>query len=133
MSSIESLGEVTASKKKFGENELIIRTELCKEVAPYAVQMNLDELIKKLENHRDALGVDHLVYPALKRLKNLRNRVHLQKLESETDHDYNAFDYSVKKEMGSILYQILTSNMVTGLPHYFDFLKVNESSPDGSI
>ena len=90
--------------------------------------MNLDELIKKLEHHHDALGVDHLVYPALRRLKELRNRIHLQKLESETDHDYNAFDYNVKKEMGSILYQILTSNMVTNLPHHFDFLKDNNTA-----
>ena len=121
--STESLGEVTANKKKFGEDELIVKTELCKEVEPYEVQMNLDELIKKLEKHHNALGVDHLVYPALKRLKELRNRIHLQKLETETDHDYNAFNSSVKKEMKDILFQILTSNMVTDLPQHFDFLK----------
>lgn len=130
MSSTESLGMVTANKKKFGEDELIVKTELCKEVAPYEVQMNLDELIKKLEHHHDALGVDHLTYPALRRLKELRNRIHLQKLESETDHDYNAFDFTVKKEMGSVLYQILTSRMVTDLPHQFDFLKVNDDTAE---
>ena len=59
--------------------------------------MNLDDLIKILDKHHSALEVDHLVYPALRRLKNLRNRVHLQKSEGNTDHDYNAFDCSVKK------------------------------------
>lgn len=124
-STVESMGTVTANKKKFGENDFIVKTELCKEVEPYEMRMTLDELIAKLDNHHEALGVDHLVYPALRRLKELRNRIHLQKTESETDHDYNAFDYKVKKEMGQILYQILTSKMVTDIPHHFDFLKVN--------
>lgn len=127
MSSVESLGVATANKKRFGKEELIVKTELCKEVPSYEVQMNLDELIKKLDGHRDALSVDHLVYPALRRLKELRNRIHLQKLESETDHDYNAFDCNVKKEMGSILFQILTSSMITDQPHVFEFLKKNNN------
>lgn len=133
MSSTESLGMVTANKKQFGEDELIVKTELFREVTPYEAQMNLDELIKKLEHHHEALGVDHLVYPALRRLKELRNRVHLQKLESGTDHDYNAFDFTVKKEMGSILYRILTSGMVTDFPYQFDFLKVNDNTPDAPM
>ena len=44
---------------------------------------------------------------------------------TETDHDYNAFNYMVKREMGRILYEILTSSMVTKYPQYFEFLKVN--------
>ena len=103
----------------------MVKTEILKKVPDYEMRMDLDALIQILNHHHEALGVDHLVYPALKRLKTLRNRVHLQMLESNTDHDYNAFDYSVKEEMGSILYTILTSNMVTELPHVFEFLKVN--------
>ena len=48
-----------------------------------------------------------------------------KKVEDRLDHDYNAFNFSVKKEMGSILYEILTSPMVTTLPHNFEFLKKN--------
>lgn len=102
-----------------------MRTELLEKVEPYPLQMNLDQLIKILDNHHSALQVDHLVYPALKRLKDLRNRIHLQMVEDNTDHDYSAFDFSVKKEMGAILYQILTSPTVTDLPHNFSFLKIN--------
>lgn len=69
------------------------------------------------------LGVDHLIYPALKRLKDLRNRVHLQKTEGNTDHDYNAFDYSVKNEMSEILHDILTSPKITDRPETFNFIK----------
>lgn len=122
---LESLGTTQANETNFGDEKYVIKTEVLKKVPEYETQMDLEAMIQTLSRHHDALGVDHLVYPVLKRLKNLRNRVHLQKLESNTDHDYNAFDYSVKEEMGSILYTILTSSMITDLPHMFDFLKVN--------
>ena len=99
-------------KQNLKDQKYIIKTELLKKVEPYNVQMNLDELIKILNRHHSALGVDHLIYPALKRLKDLRNRVHLQKTEGNTDHDYNAFDYSVKKrnERNSIRYTYFAQN-----------------------
>ena len=122
---LESLGATQSNETNFSGNSLVVKTELFRKVAPLSLQMNLDELIKVLSRHHDALQVDHLVYPTLKRLKDLRNRVHLQKTENNTDHDYNAFDPSVKKEMGAILYQILTSPMVTDMPHSFEFLKIN--------
>ena len=100
-----------------------VKTEVLKKVTPYGLQMNFDELIKILERHHSALEVDHLVYPALKRLKDLRNRVHLQKSEGNKDHDYNAFDYSVKKEMSKILHDILTSPKITDHPEIFEFIK----------
>ncbi len=124
-SNLESLGTTLANETIFGENKYVVKTEILKKVPEHEVQMDLDALIKILAKHHKALGVDHLVYPALGRLKKLRNRVHLQMLKSNTDHDYNAFDYKVKKEMGAILYTILTSSMVTDSPHVFEFLKVN--------
>jgi len=124
-SALESLGTTQASETRFGTEKIIVKTELFKKVDEYPLKMNLDELIKILERHHQALQVNHLVYPALKRLKDLRNRVHLQKVEDRLDHDYNAFNFSVKKEMGSILYEILSSPMVTSLPHNFEFLKKN--------
>ena len=111
----------------------MVRTELLKRVNEHETRMDLEAMIQVLSYHHEALGVDHLVYPALKRLKVLRNRVHLQMLESDTDHDYNAFDYTVKKEMGSILFAILTSNMVTEQPQVFEFLKVNVQDEGAAI
>lgn len=120
-----SLGITQANETKFGTEKIIVKTELLKKVDEYPRQMNLDELIKILERHHQALQVNHLVYPVLRRLKDLRNSVHLQKVEDQFDHDYNAFNLSVKKEMGGILYEILSSPMVTSLPHNFEFLKKN--------
>lgn len=92
----------------------------------YELQMNLDDLIKKLKNKRDILDVDHLIYPALNRLKDLRNRIHLQKNETPYDHDYNAFDFLVKKEMGAILYDILSSKKVSRNDTIYKFLLINK-------
>ena len=131
--SLESLGTTHASETKFGEEKYVVRTELLKRVNEHETRMDLEAMIQVLSYHHEALGVDHLVYPALKRLKVLRNRVHLQMLESDTDHDYNAFDYTVKKEMGSILFAILTSNMVTEQPQVFEFLKVNVQDEGAAI
>lgn len=47
----------------------------------------------------------------------------MQKSEGNKDHDYNAFDYSVKKEMSKILHDILTSPKITDHPEIFEFIK----------
>ena len=112
-------------KPSLAMKNMLLELRSQKKVHEHEIRMDLDAMIQILSHHHEALGVDHLVYPALKRLKALRNRVHLQMLESDTDHDYNAFDYSIKEEMGSILFTILTSSMVTELPQVFEFLKVN--------
>lgn len=129
-SQLESLGTTQANETKFDGQKFVVKTELLRKVDPYPMQMNLEELIVILQRHHDALNVDHLVYPALKRLKELRNRIHLQKTDGTTDHDYNAFDYTVKKEMGCILLQILSSEMVTHYSHVFRFLEVNKDNEE---
>ena len=95
---LESIGTTTANETKFGDEKYVVKTEILKKVPEYNMRMDLEALIKILSHHHEALGVDHLVYPALKRLRVLRNRIHLQMLESDSDHDYNAFDYTVKKK-----------------------------------
>lgn len=114
-----------AQQKSSSGEKLVIKTEISKKIEPYPLKMTLDEMIKSLQHHHRALGVDHLIYPQLKRIRDLRNRVHLQKGEHEKDHDYNAFDFRAKNEMQDILYKILCSAAVTGeewLSNY-DFLK----------
>lgn len=108
--------------------KVIIKTEILKKIESRDDKMTLDEMIKCLNRHHKALAVDHLVYPQLQRLRDLRNRIHLQKGETNNDHDYNAFDCSVKNEMQSILYAILCSPSITvpkAIKNY-DFLKPKE-------
>lgn len=105
-----------------------IRTIVNKKVAPVNDKMNFDDMIKCLKHHHKALSVDHLLYPQIDRVRDLRNRVHLQKGNNEKDHDYNAFDYIVKKEMRNILYELLCSPKVSDQRalHNYDFLKPEE-------
>ena len=119
---MESLGVAIANEKKFGDKKYIIKSEILKKIDPEPVQMNLDEFIKILSRHHKALNIDHLDYPVLMRLKNLRNRVHIQKVSSNTDHDYNAFDYSVLQEMRKILYHVLSSDKICRNKNKIEFL-----------
>jgi len=95
-------------------------------------RMDLEAMIQKLDRIR-TLPVDHLVYPALKRLKQLRNRVHLQMNTDDYDHDYNCFSYKERDEMRSILWQILTIPVFCKNPSVYDFIKPEqEVSPEES-
>ena len=80
-------------------------------------------LYQKYANFVYSIALSYLKNPA--EAEDVTADVFVQMLESDTDHDYNAFDYSIKEEMGSILFTILTSSMVTELPQVFEFLKVN--------
>lgn len=102
-----------------------VKTEVYKRIDPVPKQMDMEAMIQVMQHHHHALKINHFVYPALKRLKGLRNRIHLQKVEAPDDHDYYAFSDHNKKEMGAILYEIMTSEMITSVPDVFDFLKVN--------
>ena len=121
----ESILTANAEQQENDGTKVVIKTEIMKKVEAFDDKMTLDEMIKCLNNHHKALAVDHLVYPALKRLRDLRNRIHLQKGDTYNDHDYNAFDNHVKEEMQSILYTVLCSPNVTSANELslYDFLK----------
>ena len=125
---LESLGETTANETNFGDEKYVVRTEILKKVDKYDLQMTLDEMINKLVHHHEALGIKHLDYPVMRRLKQMRNRVHLQAISGPNDHDYNAFDWRSKTEMQTILYHVLTSPKIADFPHVFDFLKPEENT-----
>lgn len=88
----------------------------------YDVQMNLDSLIKVLKSKDSILNIDKQLYNQLDKLRGFRNRVHLQRLNSEKDHDYNAFSDIILKNIKEILYNILTCKTITDYPETFEFL-----------
>lgn len=114
-----------------GKDTLIIRTEILKHGKIHESEMNLDDMINCLEKkkHHKGLEIDHFLYPALDRLRKLRNRVHLETTPSaDNDHDYNAFNSDVRDEMKKVLYGVLCSDRVTK-PEYisnYDWLKPSE-------
>ena len=120
---LESIGTATSNETIIGDNKYVIKTEILRTVDKYDLQMTLDEMINKLIHHHDALGIDHLDYPIISRLRKLRNRIHLQMISGSNDHDYNAFNWNTKLEMQTILYHVLTSPQITDYPQFFVFLK----------
>lgn len=121
----EVVFEACAGKSAEDGTQLVVKTEISKKVPEFPVQMTLDEMIKCLKHHHKGLKVNHLTYPALDRLRDLRNRVHLQKGNAYNDHDYNAFNENVKAEVQKILYTIICSPKVTkeNFREVYDFLK----------
>ena len=59
---------------------------------------------------KNLLNINHNVFPALKVLRDLRNKVHLQNREKFEESDYNCFKLEYKKMMGRVLYTILTTD-----------------------
>ena len=107
-------------------NEKMIKaeTKLFKRVQPYEMRMDLDSMIKKIEK-RHLLTIDHNVFPALKKLRELRNRVHLQSGEGAYDHDYNSIGYEEIQMMRRILYAILTAPELCVHAEQFKFICEN--------
>lgn len=103
-------------------------TKLYKKVPPYEMRMDLDSMIKKIEK-KHILTIDHNIFPALKKLRELRNRVHLQTGRDAYDHDYNSIGFNEIQMMRRILYAILTTPEICNNSARFEF--INASYTDG--
>lgn len=73
-------------------------------------QMDFDAMIKKGKS-KAVLGSDKTVYNKLNHLRDLRNRIHLQKIEHPTDTDWNAFNTEDFQTMAQVLHSVFTSNI----------------------
>lgn len=99
-------------------------TTIYRKVAPYDMRMNLDSMIKKIEK-KHIITIDHGVFPALKRLRELRNRVHLQAGEGAYDHDYNSIGSQEIQTMRRILFAVLTAPEVCNNTDTFEFINTS--------
>ena len=99
-------------------------TKLYKKVPPYEMRMDLDSMIKKIEK-KHILTIDHNVFPALKRLRELRNRVHLQTGDGAYDHDYNSIGFAEIQMMRRILFAILTTPEICNHADRFEFINAS--------
>lgn len=101
-----------------------LEAKLYKKVPPYEMRMDLDSMLKKIEK-KHILTIDHNVFPALKKLRELRNRVHLQTGEGAYDHDYNRIGFNEIQMMRRILYAILTAPEICEKAEKFEFLRTS--------
>lgn len=113
---------IVSNPKKVDGKEIKVETHLLEKVEPYELRMDFDSMIKKVESSK-LITVDHEVFPVLKKLRELRNRVHLQVGISAYDHDYNKFGSDEIIMMREILYTILTCKEFCMDLAPFQFLK----------
>lgn len=91
---------------------------------PKPVPMTFDAMLKKAESKR-LIGNAQALYGKLKRLRPLRNRVHLQEIAQPVDHDFNAFTYEDKRLMMQVLHAVFTGplfNPSAAQRGYFEYL-----------
>lgn len=120
-----SRGKLNSNEGVFEDKKIKIVTELFEKVESYEMRMDLDSMIKKVEAKK-LLSIEHGNFPALKKLRDLRNRVHLQQINDKYDTDYHNFSRKEKEDMGNILYTILTDEVFCNLPEMadiYEFLK----------
>ena len=118
----QEFSDIVSNPKKLDGVNIRIETRLFKEVDKYEMRMDLDSMIKRIEKKR-LLSIDHSAFPALKKLRELRNRVHLQIGVGPYDHDYNCFGFEEMQMMRRILYTILTSAEFCNNAKAFEFIK----------
>jgi len=121
-SSYELLLTTKSNQQKYENRKLKTEVNIYKQVEPYLIDMDFDAMIKKVED-KHLLSIEHSIYPKLKTLKKLRNRVHLQLCNGECDHDYNTFNSKDYEYMKDILHKILTCPEFCRNSEIYDFLK----------
>ena len=117
----EKYCEFSANPKVIGTSTVKSVTTIYTKVSPHDMRMDLDSMIKKAEGKR-ILTIDHNVFPALKKLRELRNRVHLQSGEGALDHDYNRIGLEEIQMMRRILYAVLTAPELCNNTTTFEFI-----------
>ncbi len=112
-----------ANEKVIDSEQYMIKNILCKKCEPKKIRMDLDSMIKKVES-KNLLNIDHSIFPALKQLRELRNRVHLHIGDKYNDHDYNNFSWDEICLARKILYTIITCNEFCKDINMYKFMKV---------
>ena len=119
----EDYAEVKANPKEINGEIIKVETKLYKKVPSYDMRMDLDSMIKSIEK-KHILTIAHDVFPALKQLRELRNRVHLQLGEGAYDHDFNCIGFEEIQMMRRILFTILTTPEVCNDINAFQFINL---------
>lgn len=102
-----------------------IETQIYKKIEPVDGEMTFDSMIKKMEGKK-LIHLSHKAYPYIKKLKSLRNKVHLQGNKDSSDTDWFNFNYIDYLWMKYTLYRLLTdASFINSDGSGIEFLKVN--------
>ena len=93
--------------------------------SPQPKQMTFAAMIRKSESKK-VLGSDGTVYAKLRRLRPLRNKVHLKEIGDFNDTDWHSFNWSDACSMAQGLHAKFTSNVFrpsAAQRGYFEYLE----------
>jgi len=118
----ELVKEVKTNPFTTDGSELKIENHIFRKLdTPVEEQMSFDSMIKKC-NNKKLLGNDHEIYKQLNYLRKMRNRIHLQTIESAYDHDWNKISTSDFELMSKVLFLVLTSSIFNPIADQKQFL-----------
>lgn len=94
------------------ENKIPLKdvTITYRKTEPFLVKMKFDDVLKKIKDKK-LLGNNNELYKSLIKIKKLRNKVHLNNIEVDRDHDWNNFGRTEFNECSKCLREILKSNI----------------------
>lgn len=104
------LSKVSSPIYKSNGESLKTVTETFQKTEPFLVNMKFDGILKKITDKK-LLGDNVELYQSLNKIKKLRNKVHLNNIEYDRDHDWNNFKDSEYYECSKCLRVILKSNV----------------------
>lgn len=96
-----------------------------KRIEPQKKKIKFAESIHLMETNKVLKSTDPM-YPVIRVLQDLRNRLHLDKANKLMDSDYNSFGEGTYKITKLILYNILNSEIVSRDNKYLEFIKPPE-------
>ncbi|HHE0548317.1 TPA: hypothetical protein ACN362_004530 [Vibrio parahaemolyticus] len=119
------------NQKKYDGEQVRVDTVIYTKLdQPILKHMTFDAMIKCART-KGIFGKEPLIYEKLNELRTLRNKVHLQVINTPTDTDWNSFNASDLKDISIVLYEIFSSelfNLTESQQSSFDYLRRNFSA-----
>lgn len=119
------------NQKKYDGDQVRVDTVIYTKLdQPILKHMTFDAMIKCAKSN-GIFGKESLIYEKLNELRTLRNKVHLQVINTPTDTDWNSFNASDLKDISIVLYEIFSSelfNLSESQQSYFEYLRRNVSA-----
>lgn len=106
----EEKSKTTSDIYLVGKKPLKDVTITFRKTEPFLVNMKFDDVLKKIKDKK-LLGDNNELYKSLNKIKKLRNKVHLNNIEGDRDHDWNNFGKTEYYECSKCLREILKSNI----------------------
>lgn len=118
----EEIYTFQTNEKEINNEKYMLKNTLYKKGKEKNIRMDFDAMIKKVES-KNLLNIEHDVFPALKQLRELRNRVHLHLGDRYNDHDYNNFNWNEILLARKILYTVITCSEFCYDKSLYNFMK----------